>query len=240
MVGFSGVLGTSRVKDVSKNEGLRKYMLGVYNYMSVALSLSALVAFLAAHSGLTMALMSGPIGWIVAFSPLILSVVMSIKITTARISTIKALYFSYAILMGLSMSAIFLVFSGEDITKTFFITSAMFFSMSIYGYSTKSDLSVFRSYLIMAVFGILIASIVNIFTHSSGMSYAISFVAVFVFTFLVALDTQSLRRTYYAVCQNTDMATRFGIFGALQLYIDFLAIFMHLLQLFGSATARRD
>ena len=240
MVGFSGVLGTSRVREVSKNEGLRKYMLGVYNYMSVALGLSALVAFLAAHSGFTAALMTGPLGWIVAFSPLILSIVMSIKITSARISTIKALYFAYAILMGLSMSAIFLVFSGEDIAKTFFITSAMFFSMSIYGYSTKSDLSVFRSYLIMAVFGILIASIVNIFTHSSGMSYAISFVAVFVFTILVALDTQNLRRTYYAVSQNTDMATRLGIFGALQLYIDFLAIFMHLLQLFGSAAGRRD
>ena len=240
MVGFSGVLGTSRVREVSKNEGLRKYMLGVYNYMSVALGLSALVAFLAAHSGLTAALMSGPLGWIVAFSPLILSIVMSVKLTTAKISTIKALYFAYAILMGLSMSAIFLVFSGEDIAKTFFITSAMFLSMSIYGYSTKSDLSVFRSYLMMAVFGILIASIVNIFTHSSGLSYVISFAAVFVFTILVALDTQNLRRMYYAVCQDTNMATRIGIFGALQLYIDFIAIFMHLLQLFGNAAARRD
>ena len=239
MTGFSGVINQVRTKAVSYNEGLRRYMLGVYNYMSLALAISAITAFLTAKSGLVNMLFGTPLAFVVAFAPVIMSLVMSFKITSAKISTIKGLYFAYSFLMGLSMSTLFLVFSGVDIAKTFLITACMFGGMSIYGYTTKKDLSSMGSYLFMAVWGLFIASIVNIFTHSSGLSFGISLISVFVFTILVAFDTQNLKRTYYAVCQDTNMATRLGIFGALQLYIDFIAIFVHLLQLFASSQ-RRD
>ena len=238
MVGLSGVI--TRTKSTSYNEGLRKYMLGVYNYMTVALGISAIVAMLAAKTGLSVALMTTPLGWIIAFAPLIISLVMSFKITTAKLSTIKSLYFTYAILMGLSLSTIFLAFSGVLIAQTFFITASMFGAMSIYGYATKKDLSGYGHILIMIVWGILIASIVNIFMHNSGLSFAISCISVVVFSLLVAFDTQNLKRTYYAVCSDPNMAVRFGIFGALQLYIDFIAMFIHLLQIFASLQGRRD
>ncbi len=238
MVGLSSVI--SRARDVSYNEGLRRYMLGVYNYMTVALCISAVVAMLSAKSGLALALMSGPFGWIVAFSPLIISIVMSFKITSAKISTIKGLYFLYATLMGLSLSSLFLIFSGVDIARTFFITASMFGGMSLYGYTTKCDLSGYGHMFFMIVWGLLIASIVNIFLHSDGLSFAISCVSVVVFTLLVAFDTQNLRNMYYSVCKDTNMATRVGIFGALQLYIDFIAIFVHLLQLFANVQGRRN
>ena len=238
MVGFSGVI--SRAKEVGYNEGLRKYMLGVYNYMSVALGISGLVAFVSAKTGLALAIMSSPLGWIIAFAPIIISIAMSVKLTTASISTIKKLYFTYAVLLGLSLSSIFLVYSGVDIAKTFFITASMFAGISIYGYTTKRDLSGYGHVLIMVVWGLLVASIVNIFTHSSGLSFGISCVSVLVFSGLVAFDTQNLKRMYYAVGHDQELATRVGIFGALQLYIDFIAIFVHLLQLFANVNGRRD
>ena len=238
MVGFSSVI--SRAKNVSYNVGLRNYMLGVYNYMTVALALSGLVAYLTARSGLAMALLSSPFGLIIGFAPLIISIVMSVKITSASIGTIKALYFAYATLMGLSLSTLFLAFGGVLIAKTFFITASMFGSLSIYGYTTKKDLSGYGHIAMMIVWGLLVASIVNLFTHSTGLQFGISCISVVVFSLLVAYDTQNLKQTYYAVCHDQNLATRIGIFGALQLYIDFIAIFVHLLQLFASAQGRRD
>ena len=238
MVGFSGVI--SRAKNVSYNVGLRNYMLGVYNYMTIALALSGLVAYLTATSGLAMAMFRSPLGIIISFAPLIVSIVMSVKISSAKISTIKALYFTYAVLMGMSLSSIFLVFSGVLIAKTFFITASMFGAISIYGYTTKKDLSGYGHILMMMVWGLLIASIVNLFTHSSGLQFGISCISVVVFSLLVAYDTQNLKQTYYAVCNDGNMATRMGIFGALQLYIDFIAIFIHLLQIFANLQGRRD
>ena len=238
MTNFSSVVNGVKTRAVSYNEGLRRYMLGVYNYMSVALALSGVIAFLTAKSGLVYLLVGSPLGWVIAFSPLIVSIVMSFKLNTAKISTVKMLYFLYAILMGMSMSTLFLMFTGVDITKTFLITACMFLSTAIYGYTTRKDLSSIGSFLIMAVFGLLIASVVNIFAHSGGLSFIISLVSVVVFTALVAYDTQNLRRLYYATCQDKDMAVKYGIFGALQLYIDFIALFIHLLQLLGTAQKR--
>lgn len=238
MVGFSGVI--SRTRSVSYNQGLRNYMLGVYNYMTVALAISGLIAYLTARSGLAILLFRSPLVWIISFAPLIISIVMSVKIASAKISTIKALFFGYSVLMGMSLSTIFLVFSGEMIAKTFFITASMFGAISIYGYTTKKDLSGYGHILIMIVWGLLIASIVNIFTHSSGLSFGISCVSVVVFSLLVAYDTQNLKNMYYAIEHDSDLKTRLGIFGALQIYIDFLAIFIHLLQIFASLQGRRD
>ena len=134
MVGFSGVLNEVKTKAVSYNEGLRRYMLGVYNYMSVALGISALTAFFMAKTGLSLAIMKTPLGWIIAFSPLILSIVMSVKLTTAKISTIKGLYFAYSVLMGMSLSTLFYVYSSVDITRTFLITACMFGGMLFWGF----------------------------------------------------------------------------------------------------------
>ena len=238
MFGISGVV--SRTKATSYNEGLRQYMLGVYNYMSVALGLSGLVAFFVAKTGLVYVLMRGPLGWIISFSPLIICLAMSFKLTTAKIGTIKTLFFAYAVLMGISLSTIFLAFSGVDIATTFFITASMFGGMSLYGYTTKKDLSGYGHIMFMIVWGLLIASIVNIFMRNSGLSFGISCISVVVFTLLVAYDTQNLKNMYYVVCRDQNIATRMGIFGALQLYIDFIAIFVHLLQIFASMQSRRD
>ncbi len=236
MVSFSGII--SKTKNATYNVGLRNYMLGVYNYMTLALALSGLVAYLVSSTGIVFALIRSPLGIIVSFAPLIVSIVMSVKISSAKISTIKMLYFLYAVLMGASLSTIFIAFSGLLIAKTFFITASMFGSISIYGYLTKKDLSGYGHVLIMIVFGLLIASIVNLFTRSSGLQFGISCISVVVFSLLVAYDTQNLKRMYYEVCHDQNLATRVGIFGALQLYIDFVAIFVHLLQLFANSQRR--
>ena len=236
MTGFSGVF--QNAKTVSYNEGLRRFMLGIYNYMSIALGLSAFVAFVSARTGLTLAIMKTPLGIIVAFSPLAISLFMGFNLLKAKLSTIKALFISYAVLMGVSMSTIFYAFSGLDITRAFLITACTFFAMSIYGYTTKKDLSSWGSLLIMLVFGLLISSIANMFFQSTAMSYAISLISVVVFTGLIAFDTQSLRRMYYAVNYDQNIATRMGIYGALQLYIDFVALFLHMLRIFGGMKNR--
>jgi FtsH-binding integral membrane protein len=140
--------------------------------------------------------------------------------------------------MGVSLSTLFLAFSGILIAKTFFITASMFGSISIYGYTTKKDLSGYGHILMMIVFGLLIASIVNLFTQSSGLQFGISCISVIVFSLLVAYDTQNLKQMYYSVCHDQNLATRVGIFGALQLYIDFVAIFVHLLQVFANSNRK--
>jgi len=236
MVSFSNII--SKTKSVTYNVGLRNYMLGVYNYMTLALALSGVVAYLTAYSGLAIAMIKSPFGVIVSFAPLIVSIIMSVKIGSAKINTIKTLYFLYAILMGVSLSTLFLAFSGILIAKTFFITASMFGSIGIYGYTTKKDLSGYGHILMMIVFGLLITSIVNLFTQSSGLQFGISCISVIVFSLLVAYDTQNLKQMYYSVCHDQNLATRVGIFGALQLYIDFVAIFVHLLQVFANSNRR--
>jgi FtsH-binding integral membrane protein len=228
----------SRARTASRNEGLRSYMLGVYNYMTLALSLSGFVAFLAFKTGLTKVIAFSPLGIVVALAPIGISLYMSAKLMTARLETIKTLFVSYAATIGLSFSTIFLMFSGADIARAFFTTAATFGAMSIYGYTTKSDLSRFSSMITMAIFGLLIASLSNIFFKSSGMSMLISFVAVLLFTGLVAYDTQNIKQMYYNVSNNGDVATRVGIFGALKLYMDFITIFIHLLQFFALSKNR--
>ena len=217
MVGFSGVI--SKVKNVSYNIGLRNYMLGVYNYMTIALALSGIIAYLTARSGLAITLFRSPLGILISFSPLIVSIVMSVKITNAKISTIKALYFLYAVLMGMSLSSIFLVFSGILITKTFFITASMFGAISIYGYTTKKDLSGYGHILMMIVLGLLIASIVNLFTHSSGLQFGISCFSVIVFSLLVAYDTQNFKTNILCSMSRSKSCNQNGnIWGTANLY----------------------
>lgn len=230
----------SRSHAVSYNEGLRRYMLGVYNYMTLALGISGLTAFLFAKSGIGYAIMSTPLSLLFVFLPVGISFFMSAKLMSASINTIKNLFFIYSISIGVSLSSVFIMFRMGDIARAFFITASTFGSMSIYGYATKRDLSKYSSMVMMLVFGLFIASIVNIFARSGALSFVVSFFSVILFTGLVAFDTQNIKKMYYAAGGNQDVATRVGIFGALQLYMDFVAIFIHLLNLLNMTRSSRD
>ncbi|MBL0725905.1 MAG: Bax inhibitor-1/YccA family protein [Alphaproteobacteria bacterium] len=219
-------------KASSYNEGLRSYMLGVYNYMTVALMLSAVVAYFAAKSGLALALFSSPFGIIVSFAPIGVSLYLAAKFQNMSVSSVRNSLMLYAAIMGLSLSTIFIAFNFREIATAFCITASMFAGMSIYGYLTKKDLSSMGSMLIMAMWGLLVASLVNMFTHSSQLSLIISVIAVLVFSGMVAYDTQKLRQVYYMNGHlPSDMISKIAILGAMQLYIDFVAIFIHMLQL---------
>jgi FtsH-binding integral membrane protein len=235
MYGLGAIL--QKTKDVSYNQGLRDYMLGVYNYMTAALAVSGLTAFFLAKTGLAAAITFSPLGILFALLPVGLSMYISARIMTARFETLKSLFIIYSIAMGASLSGIFLVFTQTEIARAFFVTASTFGSMSIYGYVTKKDLSSLGSSLTMVVLGLFIASIVNIFFRSSAMSFAISFISVIAFTVLVAYDTQNIKRLYY---NSGSAQSRIAILGALQLYIDFVAIFIHLLNLLAATRSNRD
>ncbi len=222
---------SATTKVLSFNEGLRNYMLGIYNYMTVALMLSSVVAFFAARSGLAIAIFSSPIGILVSLAPLGISMYMGAKFNSLSVSGARTTLLLYAATMGLSLSTIFVVFNMADIFRAFFITASMFAGMSLYGYTTKKDLSSYASILFMGVWGVFIASLVNIFLRSSQLSFMVSIFSVVIFTVLTAYDVQKLKQSYYAVSHNQELATKFSIFGALQLYIDFVAIFVHLLNI---------
>ncbi len=225
----------SSTKVASFNQGLREYMLGVYNYMTIALAISGVVAYFTAYSGLAYVIFSGPLGMLVAFAPLIMSFYLAFKFQSMSFESVRNFLLLYAVLMGLSLSSVFLVYAMESVARAFFITSGMFGFMSIYGYTTKKDLSSMGSFLMMGAMGILIASIVNIFMHSQGLSMLISFLAVIIFTGLTAYDTQKIRDMYYSLGNNTEMAKKVAVFGAFQLYMDFVVIFVHMLRLLEAA-----
>lgn len=232
-----GVFGSQRA--VSYNEGLRSYMLGVYNYMTIALGISGVVAFFVAKTGLAYAIFSSPLGLVISLSPLIMSFYLAFKFQKMSFESVRNFFLIYSILMGLSLSALFLVYNIGNIARAFFITAAMFGSMSIYGYSTKKDLSSMGSFLIMGAMGVLIASICNIFMRSEGMSFIISILSVGIFTGLTAYDTQKIKNMYYVVGSNNSDAGKIAIFGAFQLYMDFIAIFVHMLRML-EMFSRRD
>lgn len=220
-------------KVVSYDEGLRKYMLAVYNYMSIALLISAISAMGFVYSGLLMAVINTPLMLVIMFAPLGVSLYMGFKVNNMSFQAARNTMFLYSFLMGLSLSSILLVFSGSEIFRAFFITSAMFLSMSIYGYTTKRDLTSFGSFLVMGMFGLLIASLVNMFTKSNGFSLIVSFLAVLIFTGLTAYNTQEIKK-YYRLAPSSEVAAKYGIMGALQLYMNFIAIFIHLLNILRS------
>jgi uncharacterized protein len=212
--------------------GLRVYMQRVYSYMAGGLALTGIVAYVAASSGFYQAVAATPLIWIVMLAPLGFVLVLSFGIQRISASTAVALFWIYAAVMGLSLGSIFLVFTGISIARVFFITAATFGAMSLYGYTTRSDLSGFGSFLLMGLIGIVIASIVNIFVGSSVLQFAISVIGVIVFVGLTAYDTQRIREMYLD-SDNDEVEGKKAILGALTLYLDFINIFMMLLQLFG-------
>ena len=215
--------------------GLRKHMLSVYNYMASGVLWTGIVAVLFASSGYAYQVMAGPgiLKYLIMFSPLVFVMVLSFGIHKLSTAAAQALYWVFAVVMGLSMSTIFLVFTGGSIATTFFATAAAFASLSLYGYTTKRDLSGMGTFLIMGVVGLIVASLLNLFLQSSALMYAISAIGVLIFAGLTVYDTQRIKQIYYQV-QGTDFIGKAAIMGALALYLDFINMFQFLLSFMGS------
>ena len=229
---------TVGVPRAARDAGLRSYMLSVYNYMASGVLLTGVVAMLfAPYAGQVLIAANGRgmsgLGWIVTLSPLAIVFAMSFGATRMRTSTLQLLFWAFAGLMGLSMSTLFLAFTGASIAQTFFATAAAYLGLSLYGYTTKRDLSAFGTFLIMGVVGILVAMLVNMFLQSSAMALAISAIGVLLFAGLTAYDTQRIKSMYFYV-QGTEMAGKTVIMGALTLYLDFINMFQFLLSFMGN------
>ena len=215
------------------DEGLRKHMLSIYNYMASAVLLTGIVALVSASSGLTLAIAGTPLMWVVMLAPLAFVLAMSFGLNKMSKSTLNILFWAYATVMGLSLSTIFLVYTGESIAVTFFATAGAFAGLSLFGYTTKKDLSGFGSFLIMGVIGLIIAGLVNLFLQSSTMSFVISGLGVLIFAGLTAYDTQRLKEEY-AHLRGTEYIGKAVIMGALNLYLDFINMFTVLLRFLGN------
>ncbi len=216
------------------DEGLRSYMLGVYNYMASGLALTGIVAFIVANTEFLMnAIFGTPLLWVVMLAPLGVVFFMSARIQSMSAGAAQATFWVFAVLMGMSLASIFIVYTGASIARVFFITASVFGAMSIYGYTTKRDLTGLGSFMFMGLIGIIIASIVNWFLASSALDFAISVIGVLVFVGLTAYDTQNIKSMYVA-SDGTAVVTKKAIMGALRLYLDFINLFLMLLRLFGN------
>jgi FtsH-binding integral membrane protein len=216
------------------DQGLRSYMIAVYNYMAAALGISGIAAYAVASStALSNLLFGTPLMWVVLFAPLVMVWFVMPRIMNMSLSSAQFCFWTYAALVGLSLAPIFEVYAEASIAKVFFISASVFGSMSIYGYTTKKDLSGWGSFLFIGLIGVIVASLVNIFLQSSDMDFVISIIAVMVFVGLTAYDTQNIKENYYRVAGMGDAASKFAIFGALSLYLDFINLFVSLLRLFG-------
>lgn len=234
----------TQARSTEVDAGLRSFMLQVYNYMASALILTGLVAYFASvtpaiYTALYqvspegyMTGMTG-LGWIVAFAPLAFILFLGFKVQNMSFQGAQMAFWGFAAVMGLSLTSLFLVYTGASIARVFFITSAMFGAMSLYGYTTKKDLSGWGSFLMMGVIGIIIASIVNIFLGSSMLHFAVSVIGVLIFTGLTAYDTQKLKTIYYQLQGTGETLAKAGIMGALNLYLDFINLFIMLMRLMG-------
>jgi FtsH-binding integral membrane protein len=222
----------ARPTEVQVDQGLRSYMLRVYNYMAVALTLTGLTAYVTAHLGIAEAIFTSGIGWLVIFAPLGFIFVLTFGVQRMKAGTVQALFWVFSVLMGISISYIFLVYTQTSIVRTFFITAAMFGAMSLYGYTTKRSLARWGSFLFMGLIGIIIAMVVNWFLHSTMLHFIISGVGVVVFTGLTAYDTQRIKESYVESDGKAVLCKK-AIYGALSLYLDFINLFLIMLRLFG-------
>ena len=216
------------------DEGLRAYMLKVYNYMCIGLGLTGAVAFATSTSPTMMQTIYGtPLQWVVMLAPIGLVFFLAAKVQSMKASTAQTLFWVYAGSMGLSLAYVFAVYTGESVARVFFITAGAFAGLSLYGYTTKRNLSGMGSFLIMGVIGLLIAIVVNIFLESSALQFAISVLGVLIFAGLTAYDTQKIK-SIYVESDGTAVAEKKAIMGALTLYLDFINMFIFLLHLFGN------
>ncbi len=223
----------SRASSVTYDQGLRSYMIGVYNYMATALGISGLVAFLTSSSPQLMNILFGsPLAFVVMLAPLGFVIFFSVKLNSISAQKAKSYLWIYSVLMGLSLSTIFVAYTGASITRVFFISAITFGSMSLYGYTTKKDLTGLGSFLFMGLIGLIVASIVNIFLKSSAMEFAISAIGVLVFIGLTAYDTQNIKQSYYHTSDKESLG-KMAVMGALRLYLDFINLFIMMLRFFG-------
>lgn len=225
----------SRAVSAEYDEGLRAYMLRIYNYMAAALALTGVVAFGASQSQVLMQTIYGNpvLQFVVALAPLGVVIYLSARLMKMSFSAAQTWFWVFSGIMGLSLSYIFIAYTGVSVAKVFFITSAAFGSLSLYGYTTKKDLSGFGSFLIMGLVGIILAGLVNLFLQSPGLHFAISVIGVLVFAGLTAYDTQNIKNTYYQLSGDNELAGKLSIMGALRLYLDFINLFIFLLQFLG-------
>jgi FtsH-binding integral membrane protein len=240
--------GTAARTDVAVDEGLRAYMLRVYNYMAAGIALTGIVAYLTYANAVVERGPAGrrvltefgqliyvsPLKWVIMLAPLAFVFFLSWRIYKMSVGAAQLSFWAFAAVMGLSLSSIFVVFTGQSIAQVFFVTAAAFGALSLWGYTTKRDLSGWGSFLIMGVFGIIIAALVNLFLQSSALQFAISVIGVLVFAGLTAYDTQQIKDNYYAVMGDSVALAKGAIMGALNLYLDFINMFVSLLSLFGN------
>lgn len=238
---------TSAAEAGMVDEGLRSYMLRVYNYMAIGVALTGVAALVMANLafvtndtgqvvGLTQlghTLYTTPLKWVVMLAPLAMVFFLSFRVHKMSVGAAQATFWVYATMVGISLATIFAIYTAQSITQVFFITAAAFGGLSLYGYTTKKDLSGWGSFLFMGLIGIILASIVNIFLGSSALQFAISVIGVLVFAGLTAYDTQQIKEMY-DVNDDGTVSGRKAIMGALRLYLDFINLFIMLLQLFGS------
>jgi hypothetical protein len=237
----SGVVNaaTVGVPRAARDVGLRSYMLSVYNYMASGVLLTGIIALLFANSSLIQLIVNPatgqatPLFWVVLFAPLGLVFWLSFGINRMSAGTAQVIYWIYAALIGVQFSSLFLVYTGVSIAQTFFAVSAAFAGLSLYGYTTKKDLSGWGSFLIMGVVGIFVALLINMFIRSPGLNLAISAIGVLVFAGLVAYDTQKIKSLYFAVAGHGEAVAKTAVIGALNLYIDFINMFLFLLRFMG-------
>ncbi len=224
------------------DEGLRSYMLGVYNYMASGVALTGIVAYLTyamavqdgALTSFGQTLYTSPLRWVVMLAPLGFVLFLGFRIQQMSVGAAQAAFWLFAAVMGLSISSIFLVFTGQSIAQIFFITAATFGALSLWGYTTKRDISGWGSFLFMGVVGLVIAMVVNIFLKSPALQFAFSAIGVLIFAGLTAYDTQRIKDGYLMARGNAMMVAKGAIMGALALYLDFINMFLFLLQLFGN------
>lgn len=226
--------------DVTHTQGLefdqrfRTYMASVFGNMSLGLFITAITAYMVALSPQMMnTIFKTPLYYVVLFAPLGMAIYYSFNWQRLKAETAQGLFFLYAFMVGLSLAAIFMVYTGESIARIFLITSSMFGAMSLYGYATKRDLTGMGSFMMMGLFGLIIAMIVNIFMKSSGLQMMLSFLAVIIFTGLTAYDVQRLKNVYYQI-SDQETLRKVAMMGAFTLYLDFINLFINLLHLFGN------
>ncbi len=227
--------------DAGIDQGLRSYMLKVYNLMALGVALTGVVAYAFAEMAGTrealtpfgVAIYTSPLRWVILLAPLAVVFFLSFRIEKMSLFAAQLSFWVYAGLVGASLSSIFLVYTDASITKTFAVTAASFAALSLYGYTTKRDLSAMGSFMVMGLFGLIIASVINIFLKSSALDFAVSAIGVLVFAGLTAWDTQKIKDMYLEA-DGFEVMGKKAIMGALNLYMDFINLFLFLLRFMGN------
>jgi FtsH-binding integral membrane protein len=226
--------GVSRVGAAQYDAGLRAYMLGIYNHMTLGLAISALVAYATYRSGFVYALYASPLKWLIMLAPLGFVMFMSFRFDRTSYTALLGTFWAFAAVMGLSLSFWFLTFKVGSIVQVFFVTAAAFGGLSLYGYTTRRSLSGMGQFMVMGLIGLVIAMLINVFVQSSAFQFALNILGVVIFAGLTAWDTQRLKDSYDQVSHDGTLMAKYSLMGALTLYLNFINMFQFLLSIMGS------